>query len=104
MFGILNFLLIGLDFESYSIKLICIPSRISFHSSALLVLRLSYRRLLCLVPFKTMYMCVCVCVCVCVSIHIHRERERKRDTHIRDAFCTYYNLEFNYKFILPTNK
>ena len=83
MFGILNFLLIGLDFESYFIKLICIPSRISFHSSALLVLRLSYRRLLCLVPFKTMYMCVCVCVCVCVcmcvSIHIHRERERERE-------------------------
>ena len=75
MFGILNFLLIGLDFESYSIKLICIPSRISFHSSALLVLRLSYRRLLCLVPFKTMY------VCVCVYPYTYIEREKERETH-----------------------
>ena len=75
MFGILNFLLIGLDFESYFIKLICIPSRISFHSSALLVLRLSYRRLLCLVPFKTMY------VCVCVYPYTYIEREKERETH-----------------------
>ena len=31
MFGILNFLLFGLDFESYLIKLICISSGISLH-------------------------------------------------------------------------
>ena len=48
MFRILIFLLIGLDFKSYIIKLICIPGRIPLYSSARLVLCLSYLRLLCL--------------------------------------------------------
>ena len=34
IFGILNFLLIGLDFESYFIKLVCILANVVSHLSA----------------------------------------------------------------------
>ena len=40
MFEIINFFLIGLEFGSYFIKLICILGPVSLHSGAHFVLRL----------------------------------------------------------------